>query len=120
MKKEAGPVRKQQEQRSQRRECVTSANSVRACTLYTDGVKLEASTTRCTFYVSLQVGSVHDYLGRGLHLQVPPQPGGLLQGGAGDGADGLHHLMGHVLQTRIGILQDELIQYSREKEEHVK
>lgn len=54
-----------------------------------------------TFYISFQVGSIHNDLRRGLHLQVSPQPRGLLQRRACDRPDGLHHLMGHILNTKV-------------------
>lgn len=54
-----------------------------------------------TFYIGIQVGSVHNYLGGGFHLQVPPQPCGLLQRRACNCPNGLHHLMSHVLSKQV-------------------
>lgn len=54
-----------------------------------------------TFYICFQVGSIHNYLRRRLHLQVSPQPRGLLQRGACNCPNGLHHLMGHILNTQV-------------------
>lgn len=85
---------------------ISSNTAISQCNDYTEAVSV------CkwhTFYISFQVGSIHNDLRRRLHLQVSPQPCGLLQRRPRNCSNGLHHFMGHILNTQIILIQTDIL-----------